>query len=44
MKIVCAVDGSRYSEWALDWLRKLCTPNDSSLLLVHAVDMTQFKN
>jgi len=43
MKIVCAIDGSRYSEWALDWLRRLCQPDESSLLLVHAVDMTQFK-
>jgi nucleotide-binding universal stress UspA family protein len=43
MKIVCAIDGSRYSEWALDWLRRLCALEKNSLLLVHAVDMTQFK-
>ena len=43
MKIVCAIDGSRYSEWALDWLRRLCSPGKNSLMLVHAVDMTQFK-
>jgi nucleotide-binding universal stress UspA family protein len=43
MKIVCAIDGSRYSQWELDWLRRLCAPDDCSLLLVHAVDMTQFK-
>lgn len=43
MKIVCAIDGSRYSEWALDWLRRLRLPEGSSLLLVHAVDLTQFK-
>ena len=43
MKIVCAIDGSRYSEWTLDWLRHLASPNDSSLLLVHAVDLAQFK-
>lgn len=43
MKILCAIDGSRYSQWALDWLRRLCVPDDCSLLLVHAVDMTQFK-
>ena len=43
MKIVCAIDGSRYSEWALDWLRHLAPPDDSSPLLVHAVDLTQFK-
>lgn len=43
MKIVCAIDGSRYSQWALDWLRQIHIPNDASLLLVHVVDMTQFK-
>ncbi len=43
MKIVCAIDGSRYSEWSLDWLRRLCSPDNCSLLLVHAIDMTQFK-
>jgi nucleotide-binding universal stress UspA family protein len=43
MKILCAIDGSRYSEWALDWLRRLVSPDDGSLLLVHAVDLTQFK-
>lgn len=44
MKILCAIDGSRYSQWALDWLSHLCAPDDSSLLLVHAIDMTQFKS
>ncbi len=43
MKIVCAIDGSRYSQWALDWLPHLFPPADCALLLVHAVDMTQFK-
>jgi hypothetical protein len=43
MKIVCAIDGSHYSQWALDWLRRIRVSNDASLLLVHAVDMTQFK-
>lgn len=43
MKILCAIDGSRYSQWGLDWLRRLCSPDDGSLMLVHAVDMTQFK-
>ncbi|TKS58419.1 MAG: hypothetical protein EWM72_02958 [Nitrospira sp.] len=43
MKILCAIDGSRYSQWALAWLRRLCSPDGCSLLLVHAVDMTQFK-
>jgi nucleotide-binding universal stress UspA family protein len=44
MKILCAIDGSRYSQWALDWLRRLAVPADVSLLLVHAVDLAQFKS
>ena len=44
MKILCAIDGSRHSQWALDWLPHVCSPDDCSLLLVHAVDMTQFKS
>jgi nucleotide-binding universal stress UspA family protein len=44
MKILCAIDGSRYSQWALGWLPHVCSPDDCSLLLVHAVDMTQFKS
>lgn len=43
MKILCAIDGSRHSQWALDWLPHICSPDDCSLLLVHAVDMAQFK-
>jgi nucleotide-binding universal stress UspA family protein len=44
MKILCAIDGSRHSQWALDWLPHVCSPDDCSLLLVHAVDLTQFKS
>ena len=44
MKILCAIDGSRHSQWALDWLPQVCSPDDCSLLLVYAVDMTQFKS
>jgi nucleotide-binding universal stress UspA family protein len=43
MNILCAFDGSRYSQWALDWLPHLTSPDDCSLMLVHAVDMTQYK-
>ncbi len=43
MKVLCALDGSRYSQWAMDWLSRVCLPDESSLLLVHAIDMTQFK-
>lgn len=44
MKILCAIDGSRHSQWALDWLPNVCSPGDCSLLLVHAIDMTQFRS
>jgi len=44
MKILCAIDGSRHSQWALDWLPHVCSPDDCSLLLVHAIDTTQFKS
>jgi hypothetical protein len=43
MTIVCAIESSPYSQWALDWLRRVQAHRDGSLLLVHAVDMTQFK-
>ena len=44
MKILCAIDGSLHSQWALDWLPHMCSPGDCSLLLVHAIDMTQFRS
>ena len=44
MNIICAIDGSRHSQWALAWLPHVCSPDDCSLLLVHAIDMTQFKS
>lgn len=43
MKLLCAIDGSKHSQWALEWLPRICFPSESSLLLVHAVDVTQFK-
>jgi nucleotide-binding universal stress UspA family protein len=43
MKILCAIDGSCHSQWVLEWLPHVCSPGDCSLLLVHAVDMGQFK-
>ncbi len=43
MTIVCAIDGSRYSQWTLDWLQRIQAHRTGSLLLVHAVDLTQFK-
>jgi nucleotide-binding universal stress UspA family protein len=43
MKILCAIDGSRRSQWALEWLRQVCAPDRDALVFVHAVDMTQYK-
>ena len=28
MKILCAIDGSRHSQWVLDWLPHVCSPDD----------------
>ncbi len=39
MKILSAIDGSRHSQWTLDRLLHVCSPDNSSLLLVHAVDL-----
>ena len=44
MKIFCAIDGSRQSQWALNWLPHMCLPQSDDLVLVHAVDLTQYKN
>lgn len=38
MKILCAVDGSRYSRWALEALQRLNFAPGSTLFLLHAVD------
>lgn len=43
MKVLCAIDGSRHSRWALELLPRLCRASDSSLLLVHAVDVRWFQ-
>lgn len=43
MNVLCAVDGSRHSRWALDLLPVLVLPRESSLLLVHAVDVAGFR-
>ena len=36
MKILCAIDGSRHSQWALDWLPHVCSPDNCSLLFSFA--------
>ncbi len=43
MKVLCAIDGSRHSEWALELVPRLCLASESSLLLVHAVDVRWFR-
>lgn len=43
MKVLCAIDGSRHSQWALEWIPRICSPDTSSLLLVQAIDSTPFK-
>jgi len=33
MKIVVAVNGSKHSQWALNWLRRLLDPAKVSILI-----------
>jgi nucleotide-binding universal stress UspA family protein len=42
MNILCAVDGSKHSRWALDVLRRLSLASGSQVLLVHVVDIARF--
>ena len=42
MKILCGIDGSRHSHWALELLRRLRFGPDAGLLLVHVVDVDKF--
>jgi nucleotide-binding universal stress UspA family protein len=44
MKILCAIDGSRQSEWVLNWLPLLCAPERDELMLAHVVDITPYQN
>ncbi len=43
MKVLCAVDGSKYSQWAGEMLRRWAFPEGSTLVLVHVVDVRIFK-
>lgn len=43
MKILCAVDGSKHSRWALESLQRWSFPEGSSLILVHVLDTTKLK-
>jgi nucleotide-binding universal stress UspA family protein len=42
MNVLCAVDGSKHSRWALDSLRRLSLVTGSPVLLVHVVDIARF--
>jgi nucleotide-binding universal stress UspA family protein len=42
MNVLCAVDGSKHSRWALDILRCLSLAAGSPVLLVHVVDISRF--
>jgi nucleotide-binding universal stress UspA family protein len=43
MTVLCALDGSRHSRWALEFLRRFRPAPDSRLVLVHVVDADMFK-
>jgi hypothetical protein len=43
VKILCAVDGSSYSRWALDAVSCLGVPPASSLLLMHVINIERFR-
>jgi nucleotide-binding universal stress UspA family protein len=42
MNVLCAVDGSKHSRWALDSLRRLSLASGGKVLLVHVVDIARF--
>ncbi len=42
MNILCAVDSSKHSRWAVDVLRRLPLADGSQVLLVHVVDIARF--
>lgn len=43
MDILCAIDGSRHSRWALELLRRLRAGPESRLLLLHVIDVDKFR-
>jgi nucleotide-binding universal stress UspA family protein len=43
MKILCALDGSKHSRWAVDVLKRVPFPSGSSLLLVHVLDLARLR-
>ncbi len=43
MKIICAVDGSEFSQWAVEALRAVSSRPPEKLLLVHVIDASTIK-
>jgi nucleotide-binding universal stress UspA family protein len=43
MKVLCALDGSKHSRWAVDALKRVPFPEGSSLLLVHVLDVARLR-
>jgi len=43
MKALCAVDGSKHSQWVLEALQRWGFPQGSGLVLAHVVDTGKFK-
>jgi len=43
VKILCAMDGSKHSRWALEALQRWSFPQGSSLVLVHVLDTTKLR-
>jgi nucleotide-binding universal stress UspA family protein len=43
MRVLCALDGSKHSRWAVDVLKRVPFPAGSSLLLVHVLDLAKLR-
>ena len=43
MKVLCALDGSKHSRWAVDVLKRVLFPEGSSLLVVHVLDLARLR-
>ncbi len=44
MKVFCAVDGSKHSQWVLEALQRWSFPQGSGLVLLHVVDTAKFRS
>lgn len=43
MKVLCALDGSKHSRWAVDVLKRVPFPSGSSLRMVHVLDRARLR-